>query len=1145
MKTQLFIEGYEVELNDKVQFLLNKQFEELDNPTVICNDWSKTVSIPFTEANNRLFGYIYKPNRIILADPQNPQLYKYMQMYFDPTKKLDFKLVYNSFVLMEGYAKMNNITRKGNSGTYNITLNGQLGKMFQDMKKITFDNSTSDTTYLINGSDYVDTYINADLIYSSWMSSGQYQSVLKKKTDEHYHLTDIIGFAPNNSFSEGFKYDSFQPEPNASMQFKEVLGDSFTEATGIDADTVIPDGMLPREIGEYRSYLQLPFIYWNKLFQIFQEKAEAITGYTFELDDDWFNQSNPYWFNLVYMLRPFNAKDGTMQENANYYTANPYGSMGWQRDGDINTMTTHRTVNLCTYTNGTNVETVPMIDLSVTFSDGKWFTLDDTNINPIFKIKTKWSIWDGLNGGSSSESHLSMTNALVIIVKAVGENGYEEQVKFFVKHSTCVLVPDSGANIIIFDGSTLAGGTDKFDINADFLVTKAKFGNSVRFRFESYWKNTTKALTSGSKLVNLDPDNGNNPQYTYVTLMNGVHRSFAHFTLNDLWNNDFNLFDEIIKYCKIFRIGISADNFNKKIIFKPITEYFENYTIEDWTNKIDMSKDFTIKPITFENKYVLFNYEDNKTKMGSEYKEKFGVNYGEYRLSTDYNFNTETKKLFNKVQSSITNSDNVLSWENLYTYKKIVYSMPAEIFVYNKDKDRKQVDMFGAYYFHNGLASFSTESSLHLRDVKLSDDTAFQQANNTYCYTQQAANLTEVYTYPKLDIIRGSNICLFNTPSENYTYLSNYSNTNSIYSNFWEPYINERYNIQNKLVTCYITFTPSDYSSFKWNNFVKIDNVICMINKIYDYDITNNESTKVDLVTIQDLSGYTQNNYQYDYIKLSSNELRIPYDYYKQITLTSTKRWEIKSDDWSDNLVATPTSGYAGTTDVLIGSISPVNGGTITFELLDDNDNVIGESKLTVTVGGTGTITVAGDWYTEYPISTVNPIVRRNVTNSVGDWRIIKVSNGGGVSVNYSPAIGVAGSNQITYSVSSSSSPTGVVDFYVGNDAGDITSFRVNFIQAPSSTIYTLNSSGTEYQSTDSVDYHGTSSTRGYKVYSSSAWTVTLPQGVSAYGPTSGSAGTTDVTFNWGSGVLNSTKTITFTNNDGNTCELECTYVSL
>ena len=54
MKTQLFIEGYEVELNDKVQFLLNKQFEELDNPTVICNDWSKTVSIPFTEKNNTL-----------------------------------------------------------------------------------------------------------------------------------------------------------------------------------------------------------------------------------------------------------------------------------------------------------------------------------------------------------------------------------------------------------------------------------------------------------------------------------------------------------------------------------------------------------------------------------------------------------------------------------------------------------------------------------------------------------------------------------------------------------------------------------------------------------------------------------------------------------------------------------------------------------------------------------------------------------------------------------------------------------------------------------------------------------------------------------------------------------------------------------
>lgn len=123
MKTQLFIENKEVELTDDVQFLLNKQFEDITNPTVIINDWSKTISIPFTESNNRLFGYVYRADRIISSNGTEDS-YKLMNIYFDPTKKLDFKLVYNSFDMMTGYAKMNEIKQINGSGTYDITLFG-------------------------------------------------------------------------------------------------------------------------------------------------------------------------------------------------------------------------------------------------------------------------------------------------------------------------------------------------------------------------------------------------------------------------------------------------------------------------------------------------------------------------------------------------------------------------------------------------------------------------------------------------------------------------------------------------------------------------------------------------------------------------------------------------------------------------------------------------------------------------------------------------------------------------------------------------------------------------------------------------------------------------------------------------------------
>ena len=40
---------------------------------------------------------------------------------------------------MQGYAKNIDVVKEANgTGKYNITLNGELGKVFQEMKKITF-----------------------------------------------------------------------------------------------------------------------------------------------------------------------------------------------------------------------------------------------------------------------------------------------------------------------------------------------------------------------------------------------------------------------------------------------------------------------------------------------------------------------------------------------------------------------------------------------------------------------------------------------------------------------------------------------------------------------------------------------------------------------------------------------------------------------------------------------------------------------------------------------------------------------------------------------------------------------------------------------------------------------------------------------
>ena len=84
-----------------------------------------------------------------------------------------------------------------------------------------------------------------------------------------------------------------------------------------------------------------------------------------------------------------------------------------------------------------------------------------------------------------------------------------------------------------------------------------------------------------------------------------------------------------------------------------------------------------------------------------------------------------------------------------------------------------------------------------------------------------------------------------------------YTNATAIYDNVWKKYVNERYNKHNKMVTCYIYMTPSDFIDFKFSDFIRIENQLYIVNKIYDFNAVSNQKVKVDLITVQDITGYT------------------------------------------------------------------------------------------------------------------------------------------------------------------------------------------------------------------------------------------------------------------------------------------------
>lgn len=1031
---RLFIQGREIELDDNVQFALNKQFEDITNPTTIINTWSKTVSIPFTAKNHETFGHIYNPDKIVSATDDG------FGIDFNPLKKLDFRLEYGSAVLMTGYAKMNEVKRENGYGTYEITLFGELGKVLSEMSKITFDESSEDTDYIIDGSQYVEEYINKELVEQSWTSEGQTESDLKKKSDNDYLVTDIIGFAPNNSFSDGFKHDTIQQTTTLSDTIATYLDSiGFSGNTGIEASTVIGDGLLPRDIGEFRSYLQLPFIHFNKLFKIFQAKAEEVTGYQFVYDEDWFSEDNPYWYKLVYMLKPFQCKRGDARVNA-------YESTDLLQTGYTSPWTQTKLVSGLPGWD-TIQETYPMWDASESqmVIQNRDRVHNELTINGAVVNRLNTAQYD------NTKTTMSDVNALRIVFSFTNNETGANVSKNVVIHRNYGSDSTIRNAVNNSDGHTTFGAvqriwnteTQKYDdwfyftvVIDDFLLDKHILGNSWVMTAYCQWVSAINPVYSAYS-VRLDSTFN-------ITLKSSIETdtflSNSYFTLNDMWDKSHNLLDEILRYCKMFRIGIFVDDFNKTVSFKRLTTYFSDYTVADWTDKVDYAKDFTVKPITFEDKYILFNYEDSDTDLGKKYKEKYGVNYGDYRLITEYNFNDETNELFEGVPTSMMKSENNLSIISLAHFN-IEYIFAKEKYINNQGEDKKQVDTFGQYYFLEGLANFDLSDGT-MPYTHISDDTDLQEKTSTYFYNFVAINRVPITTYPNLDVVHGSNIVLFNKPMENYAYGSDYSNKNSIYYSLWEKYINERYDINNKIITCYLRIKPTDYMNLEFNKFLHIGNQLYFVNKIYDYDADSNESTKVDLITIQDITDYTTDNYTFDYLNLSSTKLTIPYDGYKYITVKSSKQWELNTGDWTDAATVYPTSGNSGTTGVFIGSYSEdYQTATIPFWMYDgESTQPLMTKDLSMQVGGDLVI---------YPDNWYNTVARGSSTtvtiSSRYSWRYATVDTHGkiGTGLSFTPLSG-GGSNTTITVRATSQTPTGMYDIYFVTTTGDnATSFRV------------------------------------------------------------------------------------------------------
>lgn len=734
----LYIGDTEVEFDASPEILYTYQVDDLTNPTIVKNSFSKTITIKGTKSNNHLFGHYWNVERSQVGGSNNAS-----GVYFNASKKMAFSLYVDSEIYEQGYVKLDEVRRVNGDYEYDISLFGGLGDFFYclttseegDKKKLSdldFDHD-------------LDFTINIDTIKEAWSS-------LKYSDDDKWKT---INFMP--------AYNGLPDDFDADKMIMDIKNTNLTKAKTEDGKTYktkdnwvmaeLPDEMTEWETRDLRSYLQRPCIRMKKIIEACC-KPKNNGGYEVVLDNDFFNSDNPYWEDTWLSLPMIQAleydsgeqalenstlivgstegnPDGLMYQSMSFdmgefpssvvsrinlkATINPgvtYSSRGhfstswkwfWNRNGD-----SYHTGNAC----------YGSLFCQLLAFNGDTVVGASSVKNLTTPIRHNGKLWYGNNsrydGGHKFTPY--MAKPIYDYLGEFRENG------FVLENETQPVVLDFTIDGLTTNVTAIkmcyywGASKDKMKKNgAPWLYDETK---------ESSWVTSSR---SARGMTDLTQYKATIKSTTLKAVMGGtIGRTGTEVTKNLILNTEASPCDYLLSYCKMFGLYFSKSIYENVIYVQTRKTFYERGVVNDITGDVDYSKGINIKPITFDTKWVEFSQEQDETQYVTDYNTTKGVVYGSKVLNTGYEFNSEKKSLLegNVIKSGIeglerskyftcyNNDDKVRPWFG-YGLRYYLYNendtiemigsnaIGSNILGINEGEGLKYYDLFPKLQFHD------------------------------------------------------------------------------------------------------------------------------------------------------------------------------------------------------------------------------------------------------------------------------------------------------------------------------------------------------------------------------------------------------------------------------------------------------------
>ena len=899
----------ELELDDSFEIALNDSLSNLFNPTEYLTSYSKSITIPLTAKNRKLFNEYVELNSLVIGNR------------FDPTKPVPVKIFSNSNIIFEGNLKIEKIDLR--TSKMAGTVYGDMNKFFVTLKNLTFEENGGLPNLLSSTA-----VIDKNYVYDCWRHNLNELNLEMKLPGETGHYDrDFVGFAPTiqgtpnqfdlksgiwgvNDSSGGTGYvPSGGPE---NKKFWEIIGDdSGMSEEGISNATTVMKAPSERVTCQFRSYTQKPFIYINKLIQLFQRLSLEKTGYELVLDEDFFNANNRLYTDVIYTLPNLITETSDSNAVKQSFQAFTYSNYNVLRSDSTSAHSTYNIAGTFHTTSSGTLEITGNTSTSVDFRHQS----GGNGIGGNF-------IWNG-NAGMRFVIDLIRNGSVsqTKTYKYCSSYNNQSYTKLEVGPKYPSQYPPTYSNGMYnyhyqFDSKSFNFKFENLAVNADYTVKITVYlehNGQPGYALGAYCYGqslspTVLRNTNGTFTFNMSMQG----KMYYSTSV----RSGSELSMQRLWKEvNGTPFEVVMKYCKMLNLVFDYNNRDRKVTLMTRRKYFENALTrtKDWSNKIDKTKEWSFVPLQWNTKYVTFNYNKLDVDRLADFEKKYNMTYGSKKIDTQYEFNKNNKNFFedssNLVNPSATMSEYFYSIDDIRTIcdqqGTRVPTLSTEHYIINRKGD-KAANVSNAFYFRNSNEYWQTmriwdakrgwSGSSLWKDIKcvwITDDSEYELQTNTFCtqFVWRTCPNTPASTYFGKDGTTLQNnaedwICLGNTeyptlpvrpvfsvydddgqyclqysvPRENYynpTWIWN-ANENDIYNAQWKSYFEETHNVQNKVLTAYFWLSDNDWNEFTFNKYVTIDGVLYIVNKIIDYRPGKQVPTKVELIQIWNTTAYSE-----------------------------------------------------------------------------------------------------------------------------------------------------------------------------------------------------------------------------------------------------------------------------------------------